>query len=342
MAAPIFWSTNTFCFLDAWEFTAAVGHILRPWCREMLRFISIMSVQNDSISRQVRLDIPDARDSMLSQFWGVAAKCQSLRKLEVPIWYMDCLKDTPDQLSRLPAKLPKLPEIRLTRLLTYCERGRHALYDTWDVCCKYDHLVTHARCVRRLALQGEAWNESALAAFLRDTRLNFCVYVDTAIKTQFLGADINDLQSWRGAMQLAPGLGEGSRRRRITLPNGETTTVTFYNVPVSSKSRVKRTRFIMRRDRLQKSVNGQTHGQNEANRAFRTARREEDQMLDDRLAEYEEACQQELFAYREHRRLDMRRTEEKTEHEAQRSAKLLGPKEAKQMRRDRRRARKRG
>ncbi|OAQ64350.1 hypothetical protein VFPPC_05632 [Pochonia chlamydosporia 170] len=342
IASSVFWSLNTFCFLDAAEFVATVGTALRPECRAMIRFVSIMSPSSYERPSQVFFRPLKSHTELAPRFWDLVAECRSLRKLEVPVAYFEHFKSNPEQLSQLKEKLPALPEIGMTRLMVFC-RERYPYSALWRICCcEYEDFVTYARCARPFTLRDMSWDTESITEMLRDTELNFCVHVDTAIKVQFLGADIDDLASWLDTLCLAPGIREGSRRRRIKLPSGKVTTVTFYSLPMSEKSRIKKTRFIMERDRRQKSLNGLTHAQNEAQEDFRNNRRWANEMENEREAERQKEVELQKIAQREERRLEIRTMEEEAEREAVRLSKALGQKEMRQIRRDRKRGRKKG
>ncbi|OAQ60908.1 hypothetical protein VFPPC_01951 [Pochonia chlamydosporia 170] len=96
----------------------------------------------------------------------------------------------------------------------------------------------------------------------------------------------------------------------------------------------------MERDSRQKSLNGLTYAQNEAQEDFRNTRRWANEMESEKEAERQKEIDLQKMACREERRLEIRTMEEEAEREAVRLSKALGQKEMQQIRRDRLRGRK--
>lgn len=261
-AAPIFWSKNTFCFLDSVDFIATVGHTLRPKCRELIEDISIMNPARDGYPSHVY-----CRDSKVSQrhfFWDTIQKCKNLRTLDLPAPY---LKPTSRfdvrRLERLKQKLPNFTSLTLNYLMPYSHIKLWVDYPTVWVSQRIEKL-TYVRCSRSIDPREQDWSTKPVDEMLRDLQYNFRVHVDTAVKTKFLGANLDHLEEYSKTFELIPGIDEYSNSRRITLPNGEKTTIQFYGLPLSKKDRMRRVQKKMALDKRQKQTNKMTHAQNEA------------------------------------------------------------------------------
>lgn len=329
-AFPILWSKNTFCFLDGWEFAIAVGHMLRPDCRDRLRSISVMSPDRTGHPRHMRW-ARGCKPSPQTDFWDVALQCTRLERLEIPPAYLKDLKSHSTGFHRITERLAHLQPLFLTQLIPFCRNDFYWEYP-WPACHRDHPFTTYARCTRRLPCHGHMRGDDIIE-LCRDLEYNFRVHVDTAVKTRFLGVDAGKLHGWRDTFKLAPGLHEHSNTRRITLPSGETTTIKFYGLPVSKSTKIRIARNRMVLERHQRQLDGLSFAQHAEARRQRQLKKQEraEQTLRERQ------MHEELLAERRARRLGLRTAE----IQAARARKELIRNSMKQSKEDRRKERKR-
>ncbi|CAG9999009.1 unnamed protein product [Clonostachys byssicola] len=261
LAAPIFWSRNTFCFLDAIELIATVGRLLRPAYVEMIRAISIMNPDQSGYTGHV--DYTLSKGKQRHAFWDTLERCRGLESLDMPGAYISATKWFSQRMAKLPKRAPSLKTVRFNFLLTFTSYDMWSEYPSpwWD---HYFPNVIYARCSRSFSLRDQDWNPKAVQELARGLKWNFRVYVGTAIKTSFLGASRERPESYKDTFRLAEGIDEHSSRRRVTLPTGEATTVTFYGFPLSKRDRMDQARRKRALDGQQRKINRLTHAQNEA------------------------------------------------------------------------------
>ncbi|CAH0016385.1 unnamed protein product, partial [Clonostachys rhizophaga] len=274
LAAPIFWSKNTFCFLDAIEVIATVGRLLRPAYVEMIRAISIMNPDQSGYTGHV--DFTLSKGKQRHAFWDTIERCTGLESLDMPGAYISATKWFAQRMAKLSRKAPSLKAVRFNFLLTFTSFDMWSEYPSpwWD---HYFPNVIYARCSRSFSLRDQDWSPKAVQELARSLKWNFRVYVGTAIKTSFLGASKERPESYKDTFQLAAGIDEHSSRRRVTLPTGEATTVTFYGFPLSKRDRMDQVRRKQALDGEQRKINRLTHAQNEAvvkAKGMRKAKRE--------------------------------------------------------------------
>ncbi|VUC29208.1 unnamed protein product [Clonostachys rosea] len=244
IASPIFWSQNTFCFLDAVEFIAAVKYNLRPEHREMIRSLSIISP--DPSGAPIHISFAGERSKLMDDFWKTIKNCPSLQKLEVAYAYIQPTRkvSTHEHLDEMAEMLPNLSAISLCFLVPISRRGRGWDYPPPYYHDEWSHQVLYVKCSRSLPLLREKrWEEEELNNLYRDYHFNFRVYVSTASKIKFCGADIERLENYYGSWQIPKTLNAESNSRRLQLPNGETTIVKVYGLPLSAKARNVRVRY---------------------------------------------------------------------------------------------------
>ncbi|CAG9990300.1 unnamed protein product [Clonostachys byssicola] len=267
LAAPIFWSQNTFCFLDAMEFLATVGHRLRDECRNHLRSISILNPDATGFSNHVSLPYSLSRSKANMQaFWSTVRKCKQLAKLELPPPYIKPALFSIDQWGLLAEHLTELRTVRFSYLLPYtnvdCGWGRPSHFRYFNPSCRYPgQQDVFVRCSRTVPLRQEDWTSEAATEFYREMELNFKIHVDTIVKTKFLNADPERLANYQNTFKLLPSLDEHHRTHRITLPIGEKTAIKFYGLPISKKTRIQQARKRQALDRTQRLKNGLTQSQ---------------------------------------------------------------------------------
>lgn len=311
LAAPIFWSKNTFCFLDAIEVIATVGRLLRPAYVEMIRAISIMNPDQSGYTGHV--DFTLSKGKQRHVFWDTIERCKGLESLDMPGAYISATKWFAQRMAKLPRKAPSLKTVRFNFLLTFTSFDMWSEYPSpwWD---HYFPNVIYARCSRSFSLRDQDWSPKAVQELARGLKWNFRVYVGTAIKTSFLGASKERPESYKDTFQLAPGIDEHSSRRRVTLPTGETTKVTFYGFPLSKRDRMDQVRRKQALDGEQRKINRLTHAQNEAvvkAKGMRKAKRET------QVAENRETHNQ-AIADRGQRLLDLKAGEDRAARKQQR------------------------
>ncbi|CAH0058283.1 unnamed protein product [Clonostachys solani] len=238
IASPIFWSQNTLCFLDAVEFIVAVKHNLRSEYREMIQSLSIISP--DHSGAPIHVSFAGERPKHMDDFWKTIKNCPSLRKLEVAYAYIQPSRKVPthEHLDEIPEMLPNLPAISLSFLVPINRRGLHFDYPPPYYHDEWSHQVLYVKCSRPLSLLREnPWEEDELNNLYRNFHFNFRVYVSTASKVKFCGADIERLDNYSGSWQIPKTLNAESNVRRLQLPTGETTVVKVYGLPLSAKAR---------------------------------------------------------------------------------------------------------
>ncbi|CAH0043660.1 unnamed protein product [Clonostachys solani] len=267
LAAPIFWSRNTFCFLDAMEFLATVGHRLRDKCRNHLRSISILNPDATGFPKHVSL--PDSltrNKANMKAFWLTLMKCKQLTKLELPPPYLKPALFSIEQWNLLAEHLTELAAIRFSYLLPYINvnSGWGSPSQFRYFCPSYrspGQQDVFVRCSRTVPLRQESWTSEAATEFYREMELNFKIHVDTIVKTKYLNADPERLANYQDTFKLLPSLDEHHRTHRITLPTGENTTIKFYGLPISKKTRIQQARKRQALDRTQRLKNGLTQSQ---------------------------------------------------------------------------------
>ncbi|KAK2595048.1 hypothetical protein QQS21_007238 [Conoideocrella luteorostrata] len=258
-ASPMFWSGNTFCFLSGWEFVIAVGHQLRSEQRKIIRSISLLGDDGKSWQLPRVRYLWRCSSVYLGPFWDLLLECEALEHLEMP---QDPLKRTPsDVLQKMASSGTKLRHLTLAQFIPYygnLYRGRLFLpglnYGRGG--------ATYVKCSRRVSWE-DFKSEESLTELLRDLEYNFRVHVDTAVKIQFLGAELSRLEFWRHTFKLAPDLNEHSSVRQVVLPTGEKTAVEFFGLPISGATRRKVVKHKIALDRRQRDINGLTAAQHE-------------------------------------------------------------------------------
>jgi hypothetical protein len=296
LAAPIFWSQNTFCFLDAMEFLATVGHRLRDESRNHLRSISILNPDATGFSNHVSLPYSLSRSKANMQaFWSTVSKCKQLSNLELPPPYIKPALFSFAHWDLLAEHLTELAAVRFSYLLPYINMN-----SGWGSPSQFRYFSpsyrnpgqqdVFVRCSRTVPLRQRSWTSEAAAEFYREMELNFKIHVDTIVKTKYLNASPERLAHYQETFKLLPGLDEHHRTHRITLPTGENTTIKFYGLPISKKTRIKQARKRQALDRTQRLKNGLTQLQFEEqqerkNQIKEQEERKEMRERDDELAE---------------------------------------------------------
>ncbi|KAI9147346.1 hypothetical protein HJFPF1_12365 [Paramyrothecium foliicola] len=249
IASPIFWSMNTFCFLDAAEFTAAVGNHLRPEYRELLQSVSIMHGYQNNVTGYFTHSAH--RNARLPDFWEALKRCKNLRKLDMPVEYLK--SPCSEYLASFTSEATHLSTLRLNYLIPFTR-----IYTA----SKRIPQTVHVRCSRLMHLQQQEWTAGTVSNLKRELDTNFYVHVNTAVKAQLLGVDVRDLHNY--SARLPPDLHEDDNKRRLTLPTGEAISVEFYGLPISQKTRIKMLQQKMELDRQQKAATGSTAAQHQA------------------------------------------------------------------------------
>lgn len=250
-ATPIFWSKNTFCFLDAVDFLG-VARGLRSTSLERIRHISIMNPDPSGHPQHINWKPASQKDfNYMRKFWEALTWCKGLEQLEMPVPYIEWSEqvDTSKYLNQLAEALPALSTLQLNFLLPLSQYDNVHDYplpmDDYD-----DHRVTYAGFSHHIALQQHGqWLPETVRELHRDLQSNFRVHVDTAIKTKFCGVDISNLATYRWFYKLSPSLHESSTTRRITLPSGASTLIQFYGLPVTERTKRARRRYILSQQR---------------------------------------------------------------------------------------------
>lgn len=320
MASTIFWSKNTFCFMNAFEFIAAVNHTLRSECRSMIRSLSIISPDRKGIPKHVNVN--RYRPDFMDRFWVTLKECHSLSKLEISPSFLQPSKKcaTQEHLDDLADFLPYLPNIRLTFLHTICENYSGLEYPP-PYFNEWHHQSVYIKCSRRLDFNREEyWTADELENIVRSFDMNFRIYVDTASKVKFLGANIDKLQDYRESWNIKSTLNENSYTRRITLPTGEDTVVKIFGLPLSTKARSTRARNakleFLKKDRHPDGSRVSEHNAMKTGQGRR--RRSRKEQLTKEREEYEESV-----SARETRRAGLKEEEEEANREATRREKEL-------------------
>ncbi|CAI6097186.1 unnamed protein product [Clonostachys chloroleuca] len=261
-ASPIFWSLNTFCFLDSMEFLATVGHRLRPKHQQRIQSVSFMSPDARGMPRHVRLY--GRRRRHIEPFWQAIRKCTRLRHLELPAWYINPAHFNIHRSNQLAKALPHLQSLEVSHLLPYSNKAHSWGYPSpWYK--QPEERTFYVRCSRRVPLVRDgSWTNQAAKDLFRELQHNFRVHVDTAVKTKLLGATIDGLEEYRTTFRLPRQLDEHNCLRRIKLPSGETTTIRFYGLRTSKQTRLHVVQEKKALDRKQRLKNNRTHAQQEA------------------------------------------------------------------------------
>ncbi|CAG9954442.1 unnamed protein product [Clonostachys rosea f. rosea IK726] len=237
-SCPIFWSQNTFCFLDAVEFIAAVKHNLRPQYREMIQSLSIISP--DPSGAPIHVTVAGDRSKHMDDFWKTIKNCPSLRKLEVAYAYIQPTRKvlTHEHLDEMPEMLPNLSTISLSFLVPINRRSLGFNYPPPYYYDEWSQQALYVKCSRPLSLlRDKSWEENELDILYRNFHFNFRVHVSTASKVKFCGADIERLENYYGSWRIPKTLNAESNIRQLQLPTGETTVVKVYGLPLSVKAR---------------------------------------------------------------------------------------------------------
>ncbi|VUC21235.1 unnamed protein product [Clonostachys rosea] len=311
LATPIFWSQNTFCFLDAVEFTATVGHGLRDECRNHLRSVSILNPDATGFSKHVTLSSYLSRNkASMEAFWSTVRKCKKLTKLELPPQYIKPALFSIEQWDLLAEHLTELAAVRFSYLLPYMNINLNTGWGSPSQFRYFSPAYRHVgqldvfvRCSRTVPLKQEGWTSEAAAGFLREMELNFKIHVDTVVKTKYLNADPERLANYRTTFKLLPGLDEYHRTHRITLPTGETTTIKFYGLPISKRTRIEQARKRQAIDRKERLKNGMTLSQFEEQQERKNQVKEQEERKEMRQRD-------EALADRRLRRIQMHDAEE--------------------------------
>ncbi|VUC31227.1 unnamed protein product [Clonostachys rosea] len=236
ICSRIFLSRNTFCFLDAVEFLAIVGHSLRPELRDQIRDVSIMNPDHTGDSEHVRA--PRARFRYRKPFWETLLKCRGLEKLEIPAAYIESTRDLEvcEYLNLFKEQVPKLSRLHLSFLLARSSKLYSNSYPSpWMDAV--DPQVIYAKFSGQIRLSDEEnglWSSDGVDDLWRDLS-SFQMQVDRAIKLKFFGLTVATLPQYWLNFKLIEGLNETSDTRRITLLSGQRAMVKFYGVPYSSR-----------------------------------------------------------------------------------------------------------
>ncbi|CAG9991039.1 unnamed protein product [Clonostachys byssicola] len=316
IATPIFWSQNTFCFMDAVEFIAAVKHNLRPQHREMIQSLSI--INPDPSGAPTHVSFAGERSKFMDDFWKTIKNCPSLRKLEVAYAYIEPTRKVPthEHLNEIPEMLPNLSTISLSFLVPINRRNLGFNYPPPYYYDEWSHQALYVKYSRPLSLlREEPWTESELHLHYRYFHFNFRVYVSTASKVKFCGADIEKLDNYYASWRIPQTLNAESNIRRLQLPNGETTVVKVYGLPLTVKARNARLSYVKAEARKrERRPDGSRVAEHEAmNFAKQRKRQSRQGDMEQERDEY-----QELQIARGVRRLDLKAKEDK---DAKKSAK---------------------
>ncbi|CAH0045487.1 unnamed protein product [Clonostachys solani] len=250
ICSPIFWSQNTFCFLDAVEFLALVGHSLRPELRDQIRDISIMNPDHTGDSEHIRA--PRARFRYRRSFWETLLKCRGLEKLDIPAAYIESTRvlEVADYLNRFNENVPNLSRLHLNFLLARSSK----LYSNSYPSPWMDEMapqVVYAKFSGQIHLSNKEnglWIPDGVDDLWHDLS-NFQIQVDRAIKLRFFGLTTATLHQYWLNFKLVEGLNHTSDTRRITLPSGQRALVKFYGVPYSSRASRASSRYKLFQER---------------------------------------------------------------------------------------------
>ncbi|CAI6036533.1 unnamed protein product [Clonostachys chloroleuca] len=278
------------------EFIATVGHRLRDEHLNHLRSISILNPDTTGFSNHVSLPYRLSRSKANMQlFWSTVRKCKQLAKLELPPPYIKPALFSIEQWDLLAEHLTDLAAVRLSYLLPYINMS-----SGWGYPSQFRYFNpsyrnpgqqdVFVRCSRVIPLRQQSWTSEIAMEFYREMELNFKIHVDTIVKTNYLNADPERLANYQNTFKLLPGLDEHHRTHRITLPTGEKTTIKFYGLPISKKTRIQQARKRQALDRTQRLKNGLTQSQFEEQQERKNQIREQEEWKemrerDDELAE---------------------------------------------------------
>ncbi|KAK7229295.1 hypothetical protein V2G26_001465 [Clonostachys chloroleuca] len=273
ICSRIFLSKNTFCFLDAVEFLAIVGHSLRPELRDQIRDVSIVNPDHTGDAEHIRA--PRARFRYRKPFWETLLKCRGLEKLEIPAAYIESTREleVADYLNLFNEKVPNLPRLHLSFLLARSSN----LYSNSYPSPWMDALapqVIYARFSGQIRLSDQEnglWLSDGVDDLWRDLS-NFGINVDKAIKLKFFGLTTRTLPQYWLNFKLVEGLNSTNDTRRITLPSGQRVLVKFYGVPYSSRVSRASSRYKLSQEQKKREELAEA-SQKDLKKQFKEARR---------------------------------------------------------------------
>jgi hypothetical protein len=287
VASPIFWSGNTFCFLDGNEFVTTVGKRLRRGNRLRLRSVAIMNPAKDGMP----ILVSRPHNWKMKTFWAALGQCAALRYLELPATYLgdytgmyDYYSPVSDALNRLADDCPALEAIHFNHLVAF---GHHNNSDWLGYPLWWHHDqggdpipdVVYASFARPLPLRRrpdeEPWTEATVREADRDNTYNFRVHVIRAIRTQLLGSSLSSAQDCQTTFDLAHGLNSDDNVRRLKLVTGRKADVTLYGLPSGPESRLAALRRQTVRDREQRSKTGRREAEHGAKLVAKARQRRE-------------------------------------------------------------------
>ncbi|CAH0002239.1 unnamed protein product [Clonostachys byssicola] len=273
ICSHIFLSKNTFCFLDAVEFLAIVGHSLHPELRDQVQDVSIMNPDHTGNAEHIRA--PRARFRYGNHFWETLLKCRGLEKLEIPAAYIESTGEleVADYLNLLNERVPNLSRLHLNFLLARSSN----LYSNSYPSPWMDPLapqVIYARFSGQIRLSNQEnglWLSDGVDDLWRNLS-NFGMQVDKAIKLKYFGLTTRTLPQYWLNFKLAEGLNTTHDTRRITLPSGRRVMVKFYGVPYSSRASRASARYkLSQEQKMREELAGAS--QKDLKKQFKEARR---------------------------------------------------------------------
>ncbi|KAK2027796.1 ribosomal protein L32 [Colletotrichum zoysiae] len=323
-ATPVFWSANTFVFYHADDFTVCVGARLRAACRPLLRHVYIASATREdgqlwttrNILSSAWIPGGGAIPRWL-QFWGVLKQCRGLRTLAVQ---PEVVRRHGADLAALGRWLPALERLELTWVGKYKDERVALSPDGRDflLCGSVQRETMFVRAAQAVDLGAADFGGAAWCKELyRDFTTNFCVHLDTIVRSRFLGCDADGPDRDRvelHAGRVAAGLTDARRTWTVELPTGKTARLDFLAVPQSRETRMRLKKVRMARDAARRASGKPTAAEERVQREVRERRAE-----NKTRAAAEEARERERVLAERRRKEGEREEAEKREREDRRA-----------------------
>ncbi|KAG5930162.1 hypothetical protein E4U53_002293 [Claviceps sorghi] len=263
-ASPVFWSGNTLQFFGMEEVVHIVGETLRAEQRNHLRSLSLVVEDLYLYKLQSRGWHSADAGLLVRRFWKAVGRCRGLERLEIPPFALRAGVELPMEEPACgdgPRCLfgSKLSSVKVTQLIPFFTSSRRVSPRYPQSMCPRPVV---AKCSRNVLLQDVRTRET-MVEVLEDLCYNFRIHVDTLVKTRFFGATPSNLRRWRETFKLDPSLHQGDNVRRVVLPTGERTKITFYGLPIGKATRLQMARDKMAQDSAQRDINGLSLAQHE-------------------------------------------------------------------------------